>query len=172
MKSLVSLTCFSVLAMSACGGVVTRESAEVSSVSDGVRISRQPVCANVGTKGEGWYVDGFPIVWAKCEKKILACMKSGTADEGWYEVTPADMGLLRFGFCSEESSVPQCTAIGSRSEGFSGVDAQGVSWRVWGQCTDRVAVCYNIGNRAEGWYSLRPESPMLLLRTRCAGVGG
>ncbi len=169
MKNLTSLSVLAFAGVSACGNPVVNDAKFFSAVNLGRESSKQPVCSNIGTKGEGWYVDGFPLIWSACENKTLACLNMGTPQEGWYEVEASNWETLKFDFCSQQQAIPRCTAIGTRSEGFSSLDTQGNPWRKWEFCEERVAVCKGVGTRMEGWFSARVESSRPLLITKCSG---
>jgi len=51
--------------------------------------SNKPFCANIGSKSEGWMING-QLHWDNCSEKAVLCGARGSRSEGWYA---ADMEL-------------------------------------------------------------------------------
>lgn len=45
--------------------------------------ANKPVCANVGSKSEGWMMNG-KLHWDNCSEKAVICGAKGSRSEGWY----------------------------------------------------------------------------------------
>ena len=54
--------------------------------------ANKPVCANIGSKSEGWKVNGR-LRWDNCSEKALVCGAQGSRSEGWYA---ADLELATY----------------------------------------------------------------------------
>ncbi|MFA6236614.1 MAG: hypothetical protein WC635_04730 [Bacteriovorax sp.] len=45
--------------------------------------ANKPVCANVGSRSEGWKMNG-KLIWDNCSDKAVICGAKGSRSEGWY----------------------------------------------------------------------------------------
>ncbi len=43
----------------------------------------KPVCVNIGSKSEGWQMNG-KLAWDNCSDKAVICGAKGSKSEGWY----------------------------------------------------------------------------------------
>lgn len=66
----------------------------------------RPVCGAIGTRSEGWYLDGRLLnkfngvpAFANCAGQVAICYAQGTRSEGWYATSHPE--LLLVGHCSE-----------------------------------------------------------------------
>jgi hypothetical protein len=47
--------------------------------------ANKPRCANIGSKSEGWMMNG-KLHWANCSQKVVVCGAKGSRSQGWYAV--------------------------------------------------------------------------------------
>jgi hypothetical protein len=82
-----------------------------------------PICDAIGTRSEGWYLDGQLMIdyrgvpaFDKCQFKKVECKAIGTRSEGWY-VSPILFGhtkSMTIGQCSDmctEMATTQCKDV-------------------------------------------------------------
>ncbi|MBI5228960.1 carboxypeptidase regulatory-like domain-containing protein [Candidatus Micrarchaeota archaeon] len=62
-----------------------------------------PVCDKIGTKSEGWYLDGELIKYDKCACTAV-CKGIGTRSEGYYSSCTGE--LIQYANCGSEGPVP------------------------------------------------------------------
>lgn len=54
--------------------------------------ANKPVCVNIGSKSEGWKING-KLKWDNCSEKAALCGARGSRSEGWYA---ADLELASY----------------------------------------------------------------------------
>jgi hypothetical protein len=105
--------------------------------------AKEPVCANVGSRSEGWKVDG-KLLWDKCSEKVAVC-----ENEGWISYGKLSEKLLGWDSECKASNKPRCANIGSKSEGWM------INGKLnWANCSDKVVICGAKGSRSQGWYAV------------------
>ncbi|MFL5814790.1 MAG: hypothetical protein ACJ763_14545 [Bdellovibrionia bacterium] len=68
--------------------------------------TEKPVCANAGTRSEGWMFQGRRLKFSNCSGQIAQCEMQGTRSEGWYAYRKSASGslertgLIQFASCS------------------------------------------------------------------------
>lgn len=134
-------------------------------VADGVGICvpRMPFCSDPGGRSEGWVIDG-ELKWDVCSTKAVGCSGIGSRTEGWYGVEVRSPGLIVFSKCSKDlSMMPRCVPTDTKIEvwKFSSTGAK------VDRCSTKIAVCYGIGTKEEGWYAQEKVDPVLLKPDRC-----
>jgi hypothetical protein len=103
MKHCFLLIGFSAITLSACGTSETTEKSSISALfkseTEAPNAPARPVCDAIGTKSEGWYLNGELLGWSQCKHKTIACLRVGTRGEGWYEIDGDNNSLVKWALC-------------------------------------------------------------------------
>lgn len=65
-------------------------------------IQERPICTNIGTRSEGWYLNGELIKYDKCVC-VAVCKAIGTRSEGWYSSCTGE--LIKYETCFTEIGI-------------------------------------------------------------------
>jgi hypothetical protein len=122
-----------------------------------------PICQQVGTSNEGWYINGKNIKTSPCEGRVTDCVKQNS-QEGWFSFVKKDMRLVRYDSCAGKN-IPACVNVGTKSEGWQGED-----WFQWDSCAGLAIMCDAVGTRSEGWHSFEQKQIEFLAQARCEDI--
>lgn len=109
-------------------------------------LQHKPVCANVGSRSEGWtWEDGSGFIgWTQCKGVTAVCKAIGTRSEGWYRSD--DGRLIKYDNCGKTVPNP-CAAMlcaaGTKciATGTTAACRQTCGGFAGRRCTDTTQLC-------------------------------
>lgn len=128
-----------------------------------------PVCKNIGTASEGWYVNDTLISELPCQTKVLSCEQAGTSSEGWYVYDQVSSATLLFSTttsCKETKSMFYCSNTAAPAGWLR--DSSYISPPA-NSCAVDIVSCYE----STGSYSLKANNvtnKSLLTLTKCSSL--
>ena len=136
----------------------------VSAASLSANAIEEPKCINVGTRSEGWALNGQFIRYDNCENKYLECINQGTRSEAFAVFEKTEIEFLAYDNCAiDQSRKPLCGAIGTRSEGW--LIAEVLKYDT---CADKTVECVLKGTRTEGWSAYKKTNSTFLIYANCS----